>query len=395
MMVGVKSLAHKRQYVHTMRQNVQTLKIKRRVMLALGWNDPRMLLAIGQYAREAGWHLETRQFFMETVPRNWRGEGLIVSCPQRADLRAFVRKQAPLQPTVLIGGNNPGICAVQVMEDNHAAGRLAALRFLERGHRNFAWFTTYGDTVAENRRDGFRETLAGAGFDCHLLERRGNQPVRWVAGQLRALPRPLACYALDDQLASELIEICVVNGWRVPEDIAVMGTGNIEVACECSHVPISSVDLAEGEIGRQAAAMLDRLMQGRKPPARPVVIQPRGVIVRQSTDCLALTDPALRKAVDYITGNMQRPLGMEEVATAAGVSRRTLYNMFRRDLLRTPAAFVLQVRFTRARELLAAPGRKVTEVATLCGFGTPRTMTRVFRRQEGLTAREWKKRNRT
>ena len=57
-----------------------------------------------------------------------------------------------------------------------------------------------------------------------------------------------------------------------------MGTGNIEIACECSHVPISSVDLAEEEIALKAAQVLDRLMRGRTQPQRPIVIAPRGVV---------------------------------------------------------------------------------------------------------------------
>jgi LacI family transcriptional regulator len=370
---------------------VQPRKIKRRVLVALGWNDPRIVRVIGQYAREAGWHLETRQFFTETIPQRWRGEGLIVSNPQRADLLAFIRRQAPLQPTVLISGNNPGIRAPQVTEDNRAAGKLAARHFIEQGHKQFAWFTAYHAQVAADRRDGYSETLAAAGFGCRLLEYRPQRKTvaDWLAAQLRDLPRPLACYVLDDQLASETIEVCLSRGWRVPEDIAVMGTGNIEIACECSHAPITSVDLNEEEIGLQAARLLDRLMRGGKPPQKPVIITPRGVVVRQSTEHLALTDPVLQKAVNYITGHLHCPFSLEQVAAAAGVSRRTLYNVFRRDLQLTPAEFVVKTRLEQARQHLAS-GKKVADTAARCGFGSSRTLTRRFLHHEGVNARTWK-----
>ncbi|MGA2017796.1 MAG: substrate-binding domain-containing protein [Opitutaceae bacterium] len=386
-----------------MQQASKQLTLKRRVLVALGWNDPRTIRVIGQYARTAGWHLETRHFFDEKVPLHWEGDGLIVSYPQRSDLLAFIRRQAQRQPTVLVGRNQPGIVASQVMEDNLMAGRLAARHFLERGHTKFAWYTAYSGLVANDRYDGFISALAESGFQCHRLEYRSDPTVlrdlrdwrhrqTWLARQLRKLPRPLALYVLDDQLASETIEVCLANGWRVPEDIAVMGTGNLEIACECSHVPISSVDLGEEEIAQKAAQLLDRLMRGRKQPAQPIVIAPRGVVIRSSTDFLAVASPFLRRAVDFIGANLRRPFSLEQVAESAGVSRRTLYNLFRRQLARSPAEFVLKARLDRARQLVAeSPNQTIANVASQSGLGSSRTLTRLFLRYEGVNARTWKK----
>jgi LacI family transcriptional regulator len=403
-----KYIAHKGPFVQAIGHNVQTasqqIRFKRRVLVALGWSDPRTIRVIGQYARKANWHIETRHFFDEIVPRHWHGDGLIVSYPQRADLLAFIRRQAPRQPTVLVGRNQPGIVAGQVMEDNVLAGRLVAQHFLERGHTNFAWFTAYGGLVSNDRYEGFSSAVAEAGFKCHRLDYWRSRSTSldwrhrqaWLAKQLRTLPRPLACYVLDDQLASEAIEVCLANGWRVPEDIAVMGTGNIEIACECSHVPISSVDLAEDEIALKAAQMLDSLMRGRKQPARPIVIAPGGVVIRSSTDYLAVASPFLRRAVDYIGANLRRPFSLEQVAESAGVSRRTLYSLFRRQLARSPAEFVLKARLDRARQLVAdSPNQSIANIAAQSGLGSSRTLTRLFLRYEGVNARAWKKAFRT
>jgi LacI family transcriptional regulator len=398
------ALAHKSSFVQAIGQYVQTashqIRFKRRVLVALGWNDPRTIRVIGQYARTAGWHLETRHFFDENIPLHWQGNGLIVSYPQRPDLLAFMRRQAPRQPTVLIGRNQPGIAVSHVMEDNRMAGRLAASHFLERGHTQFAWFTAYSGLVSDDRYEGFSSALAESGFKCHRLEYRPNESnlrdwrhrQAWLAKQLRALPRPMACYVLDDQLASETIEVCLANGWRVPEDFAVMGTGNIEIACECSHVPISSVDLAEEEVALKAAQLLDRLMRGGKKQTRPIVIAPRGVVIRSSTDFLAVASPYLRRAVDFIGANLRKSFSLEQVAESAGVSRRTLYNLFRRQLARSPAEFVLKARLDRARQLIAeSPDETLANLAAHSGLGSSRTLTRLFLRFEGVNARTWKK----
>lgn len=373
---------------------------KPRVLVSLGWNDPRIFRAIGRYACTAGWHLETRQFFDQVAPENWSGEGLIVSHPERADLLSFMRRQAALQPTVLLGSCQLGIPLTQVCEDNLVAGRMAAEHFLERGYRHYAWLTAHSGDAADERYRGFSTALREAGYKCRRLVYRPPPGVRhdwmdiqrWLAAKLRELPRPLACYALDDQQAADAIEVCVAQGWRVPEDIAIMGTGNIEIACECSHVPISSVDLADEEIALAAAALLDKLMKGHKPPKRAIVIPPRGVVVRASTDFLAVVDPQLRRAVGFIAENLRRSFSVEQVAAAAGVSRRTLYNLFQRDFSRSPAQFIAHARLDRARKLLAAaPKMPITQIAEQTGFGSTRTMTRTVLRHEGMNARGWRK----
>jgi len=292
---------------------------------------------------------------------------LIVSYPQRSDLLSFIRRQAPLQPTVLIGANDPGIAAFQVTEDNRAAGSLAARHFLERGHFNFAWLSAYGGRVSNDRKAGFAAALDEAGFKYHAMEYKRDKSTSlnwrhrqaWLARQLRTMPKPLACYVLDDQLAAEAIEVCLVNGWRVPEDIAVMGTGNIEISCECSHVPISSIDLAEEAIAVKAAE---------------------------------LASPQLRQAVDYIKLNLRRSFSFEQLAEEVGVSRRTLYNLFQRHLSRSPAAFVVKARLDRARQLMAAsPNQTLANISAQSGLGSPRTLTRLLKRVEGINARKWKK----
>lgn len=362
---------------------------KKRVLLALGWNSTRLLSSIGQYALEAGWHLATRTFFSGAVPDGWHGEGLLVSHTLSRDFQEFMRRQAPLQPTVLIGGNPIGLRLPQVTEDNRAAGALAARHFIERGHKHFAWITPHvAPHVAPidiERLAGFRAGLQDAGFPCHILEATAevHRLQSWLVEKLRKMPRPLAVFALDDQVASEIIDTCLTVGWRIPEDIAILGVGNIEIACKCSHVPISSVDVSEEDVGRRAAMLLDKLMHGGKPPPHATVIAPCGVIVRQSTDSLILANPVSRAAVSFIKANLHRALSLEQVAEAAGISRRTLYRLFEHDLRLTPADFILQARLGKARRELSIPGKKIAAVAAQCGFGSASTLTRLFRKHSG------------
>jgi LacI family transcriptional regulator len=374
------------------------MKLKRKVLVLLGWHDMRTLLALARHARAAGWHLETRHFFTETLPIGWEGDGMIVSNPARPDALRFIRRQASRQPTVLIERNNPGLRVPQVAEDNYAAGRLAAEHFLELGHKHFAWWSPYRGEVPEERWAGFQETLVKAGCAAQRLEYRAGSAENdwtrrraWLVRQLRALPRPVALFALDDQLAAEAVEMCLEAKLRVPQDVAVVGVGNIELACETSHVPITSVDNAPEEVALAGARLLDRLMAGGRAPKQPMLIPPRGLAVRPSSDALALTHPAMLRAAGHVHEHLAESLDMGRLAAAAGVSRRTLFNLFASELRCTPAAFLRRERMARARRLLERPGTSIKEVASACGFGTPRTMNRVFLRIERRSPLAWKK----
>jgi LacI family transcriptional regulator len=67
--------------------------------------------------------------------------------------------------------------------------------------------------------------------------------------------------------------------------------------CNLADPPLSSVDLDTPNIGYEAAALLDRLIAGAPIPAQPVLLPPRGVVRRRSTDVLATDDRALAEAI--------------------------------------------------------------------------------------------------
>lgn len=81
---------------------------------------------------------------------------------------------------------------------------------------------------------------------------------------------------------------------------------------------------------------------------------------------------AVRRAVDFIERNLARPISVDDVAAAAGVSLRSLQSFFAEDLQQTPSAFIRNRRLERARADLAdAPpgsGMTVTQVANRWGF---------------------------
>jgi LacI family transcriptional regulator len=338
-----------------------------------------------------------------TDPSGWQGDGMLVNDTEAPRLAKFIRAQVKKQPTVLFGANHSGIAGPCVEEDNIECGRLAAKHFLNRGYRNFAWISISRGKVERDRRAGFIEALVANGQQCTELKRdvaRGteedtwNNRRQWLEAELKKLPKPLAVFALDDLLAVEVVEVCLDNSIRVPEDVAVIGAGNIEIACDCSPVSISSIDLNFGEMAYRAAELLDSLMAGRIMPKKPIIIPVGGVVLRGSSDAIAVTHEGMVKAVQMIQKNFQSNIGVGEIAQAAGISRRALHYLFAKELRRTPARHLLQVRLDHAKRMLRETDEKIGTIAHDCGFTTDRNLHRCFVRETELPPQQWREANR-
>jgi len=392
-----------RQNVQSVRQSVRRVpRPKRNVLILLGWSLPDDIKEIGRFAREAGWHIDARLFYTNEVPIGWCGDGLIATFGMRSDINRFIRRQASLQPTVILGGNNGGLRVPTVHVDNQSVGRLAAEHLLERNHRRFVWLgpSSASQSVAKDRRDGFIKAVHAAGMTCEVIEytafpqaNNWERSRRWLASRLRSVPRPFALFALDDLVASEVIQVCCIQGWDVPAEISVIGAGNLDMACECSYIPITSVETRESEVAYQAAETLEQLMSGRTMPF-DICMSPGPVIVRQSSETLAVAHPLLRKAIQFMKENISKPIEIDAIAKAATVSRRTLYGLFRLELDKSPVEILTSFRLERARMLLRLSEQKVSGIAEECGFGTHRSFNRLFIKSERCTPSVWREKAR-
>jgi len=379
---------------------------KRNVLVVLGWYDPRIIEGVGRFAREAGWHLEMRATIEGTLPGNWRGDGMLVNDTTVPRLGRLIQKQIGRQPTVLIGSNHKHSHLPVVHEDNKEVGRLAAAHFLEHGHQHFAWLGLAQGTVELGRRTSFEETLAAAGRQCHVLEWNRDARARkdtwehrrkWIASALGGLPKPLALLCLDDLVALDALDVCLDIGLRVPEDVAVMGVGNMELACECARIPISSVDENLSEIAYRSAAMLEDLMGGAggfQAEGRSLVVPVRGLFMRRSTESLAVAHPGLKKALAFMGAEYGRPIGLTDIARASGLSVRALQYAFQSELRRTPVEQLVKIRLKQAARLLVSTEQKVGAVADMCGFGTVRHLHRCFVRENGCSPQVFRARAR-
>lgn len=368
---------------------------RKRILIVLGFLDPGILAGFARYAREKNWILNAFSVLRGTVPAGWRAHGMLTTNTSRSDLHRFVKETAGKIPTVLHGCNDFGIPIPNVECDEKAVGRIAAQHLLEQGHKHFAFFQYSRQRHAIHRRDGFRDHLAAAGHACTVLETtsvHGPGWEGWFRRRIGQLPKPLGLFAEDDILAARVIESAIDAGWRVPEDLAVVGNGNLALVCNHSQVPITSVTIPFEEGAYQAAALLDRLLSGKPLEKQTTVLSPTGIIARQSTNAVAAQRPVVQRALAAMAMQAHNSeLNVEAIARISGVSTRLLYNEFQIDLKSTPMTELLRLRLRKAKDLLLANEAKIGAIAEKCGFANLRTFQRSFQRIEGQPPGRWRK----
>jgi len=369
----------------------------RSVLLLLGNYHHRTHRGVARYAREHRWHLFAEPAATSQIPVGWNGDGVITALNYRQDLVDFILSvKSPIVDVSLVRAE---IGLPRVLGDNEAIGRLAAEHLLDRGFRSFAWFALFDDPVSAERRHGFASRLAAAGYRPKefVWERaRGRRKSAWAARRqwlirsLHQLQRPLAVFAYNDHVAANVIDACLDADLRVPEEVAVVGVDNDDLVCECLSVPLSSVHHDLERLGYEGAALLDRLMDGAPAPRQPIRIPPKGVVMRKSSDVIAVEHPEVAAALHFIRERYQEPLAVADVVAATRLSRRGLEKAFRTHFSRTINGEILRIRLAHAQELLAQTDQRIVAVTAATGFSRPQYFCEVFRQATGKTPRQYR-----
>ena len=249
-------------------------------------------------------------------------------------------------PTVLINPPStdsrplqPPSWAAYVDRDQENVGVTAAEYFLGRGHTEFAFLGT-----AENGA----ESLS-----------------RW----LHTLRPGTALYTVDDERALQVLGICSDEGIAVPDTLSVLGTDNDALLCESTTPPLSSIDLEGTSCGTLCARLLDRLMHHRRVEPLVSLAYPR-VTTRQSSDAHFIADPFLAKALAIVRQDLSQRQTIATLASAVGVSKRTLEMKTQQILGTTLQAEINGIRLNEAVRLLSNSSLTVQDVAEKCGFSS-------------------------
>ncbi len=361
-----------------------------------------LLRGVAAYVRtHRPWSIYVEPHGLEQPPpswiRSWDGDGILARVTDRRTLDLLL---ATGVPTIDLRGalTDTGIPLVGL--DSHAAARLAFEHLRERGFRNLAFCGVQpGEYRFLDQRETEFERLATEA-QCAFSKfptqqgRKGartwdeeqRQMARWVA----KLNKPVGILACHDDRGHVLLNACREAEIAVPDDVAVIGIDNDEVLCDLSDPPLTSVDSNTAQIGYSAAALLDKMMAGDAKPSGTVLVEPAGVVLRRSTDSLAIDDRELAAAMRFIREHACDGINVDDVLSHTSLSRSTLDRRFIRIFGHSPSDEIMRLRIERVKQLLVETEYSLQHVANLAGFEHSEHMGALFRRKTGQTPGEFR-----
>jgi LacI family transcriptional regulator len=207
------------------------------------------------------------------------------------DTEQFERMNAKAQPYVLIDRDLTGLAANFVGINDELAGTLATTHLLDMGCTRVAHIRGQDNSTGIGRFEGYRQTLRRRGIpysEDYVVRRNyvDTETTRQGAEAMRQLlerePRPDGVFCFNDPLAIGAMSTILGAGLRIPEDIALIGCGNLPNN-DWLRVPLSSIDQQSDMIGRRAAELVLNLIEAKQAPrARTIILEP-ALVVRSST----------------------------------------------------------------------------------------------------------------
>jgi LacI family transcriptional regulator len=212
---------------------------------------------------------------------------VLASCQHRSDKLQELRKRKI--PVVLVDRNIQDFPAHFVGVDDELAGRLATKHLIEQGRRSIAHISSLYSSTALGRMKGYREELEAAGLPFRpeycMVRDHGDDTAdetgyRAMKELLNLEQRPDAVFCNNDPTAIGAMKAILNAGFRIPQDVAVVGCGNIRHS-DFLRVPLTTIDQNSAGIGLEAAKLALSLTGSRK-RHKIVLLEPQ-LVVRESS----------------------------------------------------------------------------------------------------------------
>ena len=211
-------------------------------------------------------------------------DGLVIS-PLRVD-EDLIKSIRECEVPVVVAGNVPAKAGVDTIRANSPKGILLAVEHLTaKGRERIAFVNGPADTVpGAARAKGFAD--ATKEFKLQPAGEIEAADFTFAAGleagkELFKTSRPNAVICANDLLAVGVMHELAAHGLDVPNDVAVVGMDDSELAEQC-FPPLTSVNLGSAERGRRAAELLLARIEDSSRTPRRIVVQP-SLSVRRST----------------------------------------------------------------------------------------------------------------
>lgn len=379
---------------------------------------PQVLEGIVAHMREGQiWQLATGnnsygEMRPEVLDADWKGNGIILFRATEEELDSYRKRGVAV---VLTSTEGPDGGYPRVVPDNLEIGRRAAAHLMECAVRHFA-FLARGETFyreaefapgirryARQRLKGFCDELKTYSIEPRVHYLKG-RPL-WKAGSwreiqtevvefLKTLPPQTGLFVVDDALGAVALRAADELGIPVPRSLAMVAFGNDLSYCYSAHPALSTIPFPGFEIGRVAAGVLHRQMQGEACES-VLKIPVSDVVQRDSSDVLAIPDEQICELVRHIRLAAPRdPIRVSELTQISSLSLTTMKERFAQYLGRSPKQEIQRVRLRHLTRALEQTDLSLSEIAAQMRFSSAHELSRFFFCETGQRPGEYRNKKR-
>ena len=326
-------------------------------------------------------------------------DGIITSDPTNETVQELVQGIAmPLvviAPRIQIVRPNGGT-TVFINRDDFRIGMLAAQYFMSIGRFNsYGFIQSIGGNnhAISDREKGFKQKLAESGHSCNTLSSFTAPDVINDVDRLslwiKSLPKPAAVMCFYDPPAVLLLKVCHKLGISVPAQVSVLGVDNDALICETAIPQLSSLQPDHEGMGYIAAQELDALIAHRTTRRHKPVLKHR-IVERDTTKKTSPSAALVRRALDFIADHVSTGIGVSDVVSYLGVSRRLADLRFREIENCSILESIENRRLKIAVEKLKTTTWPITRIVTASGYSSLQTMEAAFRKRFNRSPRSFR-----
>lgn len=219
-----------------------------------------------------------------------RVDALILASTQ-LDANSLRKIQDQGVPYILLDRKVPNLDANFVGIDDVIAGTQATTHLIEIGCKTIAHIIGSEVSTARDRREGYLKTLAKHGMSlppgyvaarAHMDDSGDSAGYEGMKQLLACDPRPDGVFCSNDPLAMGAMRAILEAGLKIPQDVAVVGCGNLHFD-DLLLVPLTSIDQDSDGLGASAAKLALSLVKNKSHPSSKTIILNSKLVVRASS----------------------------------------------------------------------------------------------------------------
>lgn len=330
--------------------------------------------------------------------RDWKLDGIL----SRAELASISEEIDALEvPTVDLRGSYVPAHGVSLDTDPVACAQMAIEHFRERGLSDIAFCGYDGVDFSDARGKAFTEIASKKGLRSYYFasveDNFSNVPRELLAegdnpellSWLKSLPVPCGVFACNDVRGRQVLRACSEAGIAVPQQLALLGVDNDSDICDLTIPSMSSIEPDTHQIGFLGATYLAELIAGEK-ISRKTFIQPKGVVVRASSDMVPIADREIAGILNFIERRACDGLTVAMICEEFRLSRSSLERRLQKAIGRNAKAEIDRVRIERAKLMLRETDRKVLAIANHVAYSSAAKFSVAFKRITGMTPGEFR-----